>query len=253
VALLGRRPGEKLRAAPGKKVRRLLRPDGTELHVTCSGRPDGLPIVFVHGLGGDSDEWYAIRNKLAGHYLLIDWDLPGFGKSTKAPERDSSLETLAGDLAAVLTVAGDRPAILFGHSFGGMVLLTFCRLYRQALRTRVAGLVLAHTTYTNPVKTSARARLYTALQKPLFEPLFRLGIKLSPLVRFLLFLGYLSGSAHRTLEKSLFVGDASRELLDFLASYYVRDWPAEYARLSLAMFRYDETTTLSTINVPTWW
>jgi pimeloyl-ACP methyl ester carboxylesterase len=251
LSLLGRPHGEKPRAAPGKTVRRLLRPDGTELHVTCSGQPDGLPIVFVHGLGGDSDEWFAIRERLADRYLLIDWDLPGFGKSTMSRDRDGSLETLAGDLEAVLAVAGNRPAILFGHSFGGMVLLTFCRLYPGALGGRVAGLVLAHTTYTNPVNTNARARLYAALQKPVIEPIFRLGIRLSPLIRFLCILTYLSGSAHRSLAETLFVGTESRELLDFLASYYLRAWPAAYARFSLGMFRYDETATLKTISVPT--
>jgi hypothetical protein len=44
--------------------------------------------------------------------------------------------------------------------------LTFCQLFPAALGTRVAGLVLVHTTYTNPVRTTKLAGLTTALERP---------------------------------------------------------------------------------------
>lgn len=67
-------------------------------------------------------------------------------------DRDYRLETFAAHLDAVLDLAGGKPAILKGHSIGGMTTLTYCKQYPRNLGTKVAGLVLVHTTYTNPVR-----------------------------------------------------------------------------------------------------
>jgi pimeloyl-ACP methyl ester carboxylesterase len=72
------------------------------------------------------------------------------------------MEKLSRDLEAVLGLAGDRPTILLGHSIGGTVTLTFCRLFPQALRARVRAIALVQTTYTNPVRTTKLAGLFTA-------------------------------------------------------------------------------------------
>src|SRR5947207_44430 len=68
-------------ADPGE-VRRLRRPDGTEIHVVLRGPADGPPVVLTPGWGADTGEWaYTVRD-LAGRYRLITWDLPGLGEST---------------------------------------------------------------------------------------------------------------------------------------------------------------------------
>jgi pimeloyl-ACP methyl ester carboxylesterase len=231
--------------------RRLRRPDGTELHVETYGPPEGLPIIFVHGLGSDCDEWFEIRQMLDGRHRLVDWDLAGLGASTPPRDGDWSIERAARDLEAVLEAACDRPAVLVGHSLGGMILLTYCRLFPESLGRRVAGLVLAHTTYTNPMKTDGHPVLSRTLQAPFVEPLCYLTIGLSPLMWPLSVLTYLTGEAHRSLAHSLFTGGESREVLDFLAHYFVEDRPEAIARYSLAMLRYDETATLGSITVPT--
>src|SRR3712207_290597 len=135
-------------------VHRLPRPDGSELQVECYGAEDGLPIVLTHGWGATSTEWSYLKQQLTDRFRLIVWDLPGLGRSTRPTNNDYSMEKLARDLEAVLGFAGNRPAILLGHSIGAMVILTFCRLFPAALGTRVAGLVLAHATYTNPMRTT---------------------------------------------------------------------------------------------------
>lgn len=232
-------------------VQRLRRPDGSELQVEVYGPEDGMPIILTHGWGLDSDEWYYAKRQLGTQFRLITWDLPGLGKSSRPADNDWSLEKLARDLDAVLTLAGDRPAVLVGHSIGGMISLTFCRLFPEALGRRVCGLVLAQTTYTNPVKTTSMASLYTALQKPVLEPLCHLMVWLAPLVWVLNWLSYLNGSAHRSTERSSFSGRETRGQLDFLARYYLHAWPGVVARGLLAMFRYDATDTLGSIPVPT--
>jgi pimeloyl-ACP methyl ester carboxylesterase len=235
----------------GGDVRRLRRPDGTELHVVLHGPPDGPPVVLTPGWGADTEEWAYTRRDLAGRYRLIAWDLPGLGKSSPPRDGDWSMERLARDLKAVLQVAGGRGAVLVGHSLGAMIILEFCRLFPEALGTTVRGLVLGHVTYTNPARTTTDPGLTTALQKPVFEPVCHLTAHLAPLVRVLAWLCYLSGEAHRLLEAGLFSGHESWEQLDFLARYYLWTWPVAPAQYTLAMFRYDVTATLAAIHVPT--
>ena len=137
------------------------RPDGSELRVECYGPPDAPPIVWTHGWGANSTEWFSQKKHLTERFRLIVWDEPGLGLSKKPDDNDYRLENLAADLEAVLTFAGNRPAILIGHSIGGMITLTFCKQYPEALGHRVAGLVLAHTSYTNPVRTTRTWRVFT--------------------------------------------------------------------------------------------
>lgn len=170
--------------------------------------------------------------------------------STEPANSDYSLENLATALDEVINAASDQPVVLMGHSIGGMISLTHCKLFPKALGNRVKGLVLVNTTYTNPVRTTSMAALKTALQKPLFEPLLHLTIALSPIVRVLNWLSYMNGSAHTSAERSGFSGNETRGQLDFIAAYTPRVSPAVIARGMLAMLRYDATDTLATINVP---
>ncbi|QSJ14321.1 alpha/beta fold hydrolase [Nostoc sp. UHCC 0702] len=115
------------------------------------------------------------------------------GKSSRPKNNDYSLEKYARDLAAVIDIAGDKPVILLGHSMGGMINLTFCRLFPEQLKRRVASLILVDTTYTNPVKTCIFSSLVRKLQKPLLEPLLYLTILLSPIFWLMTWLSYLNG------------------------------------------------------------
>jgi pimeloyl-ACP methyl ester carboxylesterase len=246
-----RRPGpDEPRTMRTGEVRTLSRPDGSELRVEMYGPPDGQPVVLTHGWGLDSAEWYYARKELIDCRLIV-WDLPGLGLSTQPKDHDYSLDNLARDLDAVVGVACGRPAVLMGHSIGGMISLTYAKLFPQAMGTRVCGLVLINTTYTNPLRTTSMAALKTALQKPLIEPLLYLSIWLSPLVRLMNWLSYWNGSAHRSSEKSGYSGNETRGQWDFIAAYTPRCSPAVVARGMLGMLRYDATDTLRTIPVRT--
>jgi pimeloyl-ACP methyl ester carboxylesterase len=231
---------------------RIGRPDGAELRVEHSGAADanGPVLLFTHGNGTNSTEWYYARRHLAERFRLILWDLPGLGKSAAPRNHDHALETQAGHLEAVLRTAGDRPVVLVGHSLGGMIIQTFCRLFPDQLRTRVAGLVLLDTTYTNPVRTTICGAFFRAAQKPLVEPLLHLMIGLSPLVRLMNWLSYLNGSAHIWTLLTGFAGSQTRGQLDFATRFTPLESPATQARNTLAMLRFDATATLPTINVP---
>ena len=230
---------------------RLRRPDGSELEVEFYGPEEATPIVLTHGWGFHGAEWNYLKRELAGRFRLIAWDEPGLGKSTRPSNRDYSLENLATDLDAVLALAGDKPAILLGHSIGGMIILTFCRLFPDALGSRVLGLVLTHTTPTNPVRTTSGAALYSAIEKPVLVPLMYVTIALSPLVWLMNWLSYRNGTAHLSTMRSSFGGTESWSQLEFATQFQVKASPAVLARGMLAMMRYDATKTLCDIEVPT--
>jgi pimeloyl-ACP methyl ester carboxylesterase len=246
-----RRPGpDEPRSRRTGEARTLARPDGSTLRVELYGPPDGPPVVLTHGWGLDADQWYYAKKEFAGCRLIV-WDLPGLGRSTEPANRDYSLANLARGLDAVIGEAGGRPAVLVGHSIGGMIMLTHAKLFPEAQGTRVCGMVLANTTYTNPVRTTRMAALKSALQKSLIEPLLHLTIWLSPLVRVMNWLSFWNGSAHRSAERSGFSGRETRGQLDFVARYTPRTSPAVLARGMLGMLRYDATDALRTIRVPT--
>lgn len=235
----------------GGEQRQVRRPDGTVLHVELYGDPAAPPVVFTHGWGGDATEWYYVKKALAGRFRLILWDLPGLGRSTGPADRDFTVDKMARDLDAVLDLAGGRPAVLVGHSIGGMISLTHCKLFPEAMGRRVAGLVLVHTTYTNPVYTKVPTWLLPAIQKPVLEPVCWLTVALSPVAWVMHLLSYVNGSAHWSNHRSLFAGRETRGQLEFITRYMLKQSPAVLARGTLGMFRYDATAVLPTVTVPT--
>jgi pimeloyl-ACP methyl ester carboxylesterase len=231
----------------GGTVHRLRRPDGSELQVESYGPADGTPVILTHGWGLNSTEWYY---QWGERFRLIVWDLPGLGLSTRPQNNDYSLENLAQDLRAVLQLAEQRPAILLGHSIGGMITLTFARLFPELLGREVAGLALVHTTYTNPVRTVSLARLATALERPLIVPLLHLTIWLSPLVWLMNWSSYLNGTAHLITKRTGFAGSESWAQVDFATRFQLGASPAVLARGMFGMLAYDATGVLPAIPVP---
>ena len=232
------------------EVHRLARPDGTVVHVEVNGAPDAPALILTHGWGTDSTVWYYAKHALARQFRVIVWDLRGVGRSTLPPRRDFALETMARDLEAVLDLAGTQPVMLVGHSIGGMVTLTLSRLLGSRLRQRVAGLVLVHTTYTNPVQTTTFARVLRVVQTPLLTPLLYLMIALWPVVWLMNWLSFLNGTAHLNSAFTGFAGHQTRAQLDYVT--LLQQWysPAVLARGLLAMFQFDERATLAAIDVP---
>jgi len=183
VLYVFRRAGsDEPRALRPDTVQRLERPDGTNLYVTTYGRPDAPAVVFTHGAGNNSTAWYYAQRHLAERFRVIVWDLPGLGRTTGPRNHDYSLDEHARDLEAILAFAGGSPAVLVGHSLGGMIVQTFCRLFPERLGADVVGLVLVDTSPTNPVRTTTASGLARAIQKPFLEPLLHGVIWLSPLL-----------------------------------------------------------------------
>lgn len=228
---------------------RIERPDGTVLHVEMRGPQHAHPVILVHGWGVDNRAYYYTKRALSQNHRVIAWDLRGLGKSSRAGKNDYSLDAMADDLAAILDLA-QAPAIIVGHSIGGMIAQTFARRHAERLRSDVAGFVLVGTTYTDPTRSTMAASIMHALEGPLFTPLMYVTIALSPVVWAMNWLSYINGTQHIMTALSGFAGGETRGQLDFATRLSVYAPPGVLARGMLAMFKFDETSSIGNIAVP---
>lgn len=234
----------------GGTEKNLTRTDGTTIHAKLFGPPGAPTLVLTHGWGTSSTEWHYAKRHLSAGFRLILWDLPGLGESAQREDRDFALEQMATDLHTVLSLADGKRVILVGHSIGGMINLTFCRLYPELVGSQVAGIVQLDTSYTNPVKTTKNSDFSLAIQKPVAEPILHAMVVLSPLVRLMNWLSYQNGLAQLLNAQSSFAGSETRGQLDLVSRYQYRSSPAVVARGTLAMFHWDATPVLPHVNAP---
>lgn len=233
------------------KSDKINRPDGSSINIEYYGKEDGQPIIFVHGLNANIKNWYYQRKYFEKDYRLIMMDLPGMGKSSRPNDKNFSLEKMAADLEAVIRHSGAKNPILWGHSMGGMTILTFLSKHAGLNGLQIRAAVLQHTTYTNPVRTTILSRLMTAIQRPVLTPICYLLIFLSPVVWLFRWMGYLNGNAHVMTRFLTFSGTQSSKQLDYSTLLSTMTSPAVMARCCLGMFRYDVTQHLKNISVPT--
>jgi pimeloyl-ACP methyl ester carboxylesterase len=97
----------------------------------------GPPLVLVHGVGGDADQWAFVYGPLTAKHRIIALDLPGFGRSDK-PLLDYCVEVWVEFLDRFLKAINLPRASLLGHSFGGWIAASFA----LRLADRVDRLVL---------------------------------------------------------------------------------------------------------------
>lgn len=83
----------------------------------------GPPLVALHGFGGSSYTWHAIRGELSAAHTLHEIDLKGFGKSPKPRDGKYSVYDQSALILDYITRNELRNVTLVGHSFGGAVAL----------------------------------------------------------------------------------------------------------------------------------
>lgn len=104
------------------------------LHVRRTPGPDGVPAVYVHGLGGSSTNWTdlaALLSPVAGGTAI---DLPGFGYSEPEEGFDFTLQAHADVVVKHIEAVG-APVHLFGNSMGGAIALLVAAQKPELVKT----------------------------------------------------------------------------------------------------------------------
>lgn len=82
---------------------------------------NGSPFVFVHGWCCNRSFFEPQATHFGASHRVIAVDLRGHGQSDAAADGDYSVEAFAGDIAALLGSLGLGPAVVVGHSLGGVI------------------------------------------------------------------------------------------------------------------------------------
>jgi abhydrolase domain-containing protein 6 len=98
-------------------------------------RARGVPLVLVHGFGGDKETWLMLAGALPRTQPLILVDLPGFGQASPIPGAAMSPARLARAMALFLDGLGVGRFDLAGTSMGGGVSLALSRLAPERVRS----------------------------------------------------------------------------------------------------------------------
>jgi pyruvate dehydrogenase E2 component (dihydrolipoamide acetyltransferase) len=97
---------------------------GRRIRYLALGEGDGVPIVFIHGFGGDLNNWQFNQEALAAGRATYALDLPGHGGSTKdLGAGPAHVGALADAVLDFMDAQGVATAHLVGHSLGGAIAL----------------------------------------------------------------------------------------------------------------------------------
>ncbi len=235
-----------------KQNEMLKRPDGSVINIEFMGNDKAQPILFVHGWNENSTAWYYQKKHFSKNHRIILIDLAGLGNSKKPDNNDFSLQKMAADLEAVIEHLKLSKVVLWGHSIGGMTILTYCTQVGKNVEQKVKGIVLQHTTYTNPTHTSILSGLLRAIQKPVLYPICYLMIALWPLFWLNKWMSYLSGSMLLSTRFMTFAGTQTPSQLDFISRLSAMAAPHVFARGMLGMMKtYDVSRDLKNLKIPT--
>lgn len=126
-------------ASDGESLREVSLPGTTMTLRAHAPRREGLPrALFVHGLGGSSQNWSALMTELADTVDGEAVDLPGFGDSPPPDDGDFSVSAFARAVVRHLDAENARrpgPVHLFGNSLGGAITTRVAAMRPDLVRT----------------------------------------------------------------------------------------------------------------------
>ena len=103
-------------------MKRVQLSTGIWMAVAESGRPDGVPVILLHGFPESHRTWARLAPLIDERFRLIRPDLRGFGDSDRPQDvTDYSTDTLVADLFALADACGVEKFALVGHDWGGAI------------------------------------------------------------------------------------------------------------------------------------
>ncbi|NVK43881.1 MAG: alpha/beta fold hydrolase [Oceanospirillaceae bacterium] len=107
---------------------------------------EGRPLLILHGLFGNLDNWASQAKALANEYRVISVDLRNHGRS---PHNDEmTYPAMAADLVELLDDLGLERVLVLGHSMGGKAAMQLALLYPERVE-RLIVVDIAPVQYPN--------------------------------------------------------------------------------------------------------
>ena len=104
----------------------------------AEGPDNGPPLLLMHGIWGFWQGFQPIINSVINRWHVYAIDFRGHGKSGRTPDQ-YLLKDYARDIAAFITQKLEEPAVLLGHSLGGMVSTMVAGEHSDKVRALVIG------------------------------------------------------------------------------------------------------------------
>ena len=111
---------------------RTVQANGITFHVAISGRPDGPPVLCLHGFPEGWMSWRPVMSLLPEARLYAP-DLRGYGE-TERPRDGYDVFTLTDDIAALIRALGLDHPVLVSHDWGGALAWIFAHRYSHLVR-----------------------------------------------------------------------------------------------------------------------
>ncbi|WP_164981403.1 alpha/beta fold hydrolase [Silvibacterium dinghuense] len=97
------------------------------MHVSACG--EGAPVLFLHGMPTSGRLWDAVIARLCSQYRCITVDLPGLGRSPRAPHSLGDLRTIADQLDQIRRRQGIERWHVVGHDAGAVIAVHYAQFY----------------------------------------------------------------------------------------------------------------------------
>ena len=104
----------------------------------AEGPDNGPPLLLMHGIWGFWQGFQPIINSVINRWHVYAIDFRGHGKSGRTPNQ-YLLKDYARDITAFITQKLEEPAVLLGHSLGGMVSTMVAGEHSDKVRALVIG------------------------------------------------------------------------------------------------------------------
>lgn len=150
-------------------AQRAINLNGLNIHYQTHGHGQQA-VVLLHGWSSSQAMWNYFLPRLGAKYGAWAPDMPGHGASDKPPADWYSIPNFTDTLADFVQTLGLGPAIVVGHSMGGMITLNFAATYPHLVK-RIAVI--------NPVVTGSP--LLRSITAPNYsDRIFDWSLRLSP-------------------------------------------------------------------------
>lgn len=108
---------------------------GHRVHYLATGAVDGQPLVLVHGLGGNAEDWRGLARYFtdAGFRVYMP-ELIGYGRSEKPVDYSYSVQDEAEIVVGFLDAMGLKSVDLGGWSMGGWIVQLVASQHPERVR-----------------------------------------------------------------------------------------------------------------------